>query len=901
MDGVESFMKNSNNHLKLPVLLKAHEILSVVQLNNGCITTDDVIHIFSDGLSQQSLNSIEKNVYISLILESVLVPIIGFNNSLQLVMKEDKVNNEFNFISGVLSYIKGKCGGNELLYQPLVSFQQEANHYFTYASENALQSVVPPLGRPQGYSPSISNYKRMEVLPVGNALVQPPSNPRSRSAQYKQAHMPPMHQQQYGRYSNPRSSEVDVPQSNFYGVSKPSNNYFPNSNNSHFAGGNRFLGSGYLPPSAFHQQNYPNPGHQPQQPDMNRQRSSRASGIGNEDFHYNQNFSSYNKDRDKEKSEVITRLLALLRKAGMDILFPQNTHDKILACIYSAVNQHSTPAHRDLIDMVMAVKDSDSSLSQLKSISKTKIRGVLALLKHGDLLSTTGGINEGTPVKLLLNSTILSFRDFREQHDFFLMKYISEQKLHIPDVFKPELIWYYDDSTRAQCASNMEAFIDTLNDFFNRLKESSQQTVGIPIHPFEAAALNDKNRSYGTTSSLHPLNNILLPRGIPQALTQQGPYSNPPNYNKGPQTTYSNSHLYPAVPTVPGIPPYLPERNFNISSLNESLRSMEEIDPTAHRATDNSSNKSSPYDLFHHNTANNSSQQSEREPDLNNIPKEYLHPQSKVQINNYGAFNLPQHNDNTAATAAITTSENDTKYFIPRTLQIRHTKKDEVESVKNFNNDNMIDLNNSIKPVGYPYQYPSSINNNEIYNARKDESLYDNRTYEGSDEKTTSVQTSSSDSSRTQPASSMQNFLFSSANNDNASSSLSLSSLSLLPKSLQNSMVKQTDDNNTTDNDLNLIYKNNYNNNINNYDYNNNWNDPTAYSQLNFDMNYASNNNYQSYVPSSDYVQPNMVRDYEPNSSPVLTQNSPSIAMFNVGNAITASDSSSNNSLASVN
>ena len=40
---------------------------------------------------------------------------------------------------------------------------------------------------------------------------------------------------------------------------------------------------------------------------------------------------------DYEKSEPIVRLLAQVRKVGMDILFPQSTHDKILACIFVAI------------------------------------------------------------------------------------------------------------------------------------------------------------------------------------------------------------------------------------------------------------------------------------------------------------------------------------------------------------------------------------------------------------------------------------------------------------------------------------------------------------------------------------------------------------------------------------
>eukprot|EP00597_Dinobryon_sp_UTEXLB2267_P014736 CAMPEP_0170107832 /NCGR_PEP_ID=MMETSP0020_2-20130122/6212_1 /TAXON_ID=98059 /ORGANISM="Dinobryon sp., Strain UTEXLB2267" /LENGTH=1044 /DNA_ID=CAMNT_0010332441 /DNA_START=252 /DNA_END=3386 /DNA_ORIENTATION=+ len=173
---------------------------------------------------------------------------------------------------------------------------------------------------------------------------------------------------------------------------------------------------------------------------------------------------------DYEKSEPIVRLLAQVRKVGMDILFPQSTHDKILACIFVAIKSSSTPAHRELIDMVMAVRDS-GKISQLDHVSKTKVRGVLALLKHGELLITQG--EEGEPVRLFLAHGITCFKDLRERHDAFLHKYIQEHHLFIPAILKSELVWQLEEETKTHRLIAVEGIVNRLTNFY---KDYMQQT-----------------------------------------------------------------------------------------------------------------------------------------------------------------------------------------------------------------------------------------------------------------------------------------------------------------------------------------------------------------------------------------------------------------------------------------
>ena len=147
-----------------------------------------------------------------------------------------------------------------------------------------------------------------------------------------------------------------------------------------------------------------------------------------------------------------------------------------------------TPAHRELIDMVMAVKDS-GKISQLDHVSKTKVRGVLALLKHGELLITQG--EEGEPVRLYLAQGIGSFKDLRERHDSFLNRYMSEHKIFIPVILKSELIWQFDEATKLSRIDAIGKIIVQLQGFYaNYSQQGAGSEVSSSVQPDYRRSLN---------------------------------------------------------------------------------------------------------------------------------------------------------------------------------------------------------------------------------------------------------------------------------------------------------------------------------------------------------------------------------------------------------------------------
>jgi hypothetical protein len=139
----------------------------------------------------------------------------------------------------------------------------------------------------------------------------------------------------------------------------------------------------------------------------------------------------------------------------------------MLAIILVALENCIVPAHRELIDLIMAVKEDPYLKTGLEFVSKTKVRGVLALLKHGELLLTEG--EEGQPVSLFLPDNIKNFQDLRERHDIFLNQYMLEHHLFVPTTLRNEIIWQNDDQKQRKLEF-MHHFVGALQDFYKNLK-----------------------------------------------------------------------------------------------------------------------------------------------------------------------------------------------------------------------------------------------------------------------------------------------------------------------------------------------------------------------------------------------------------------------------------------------
>jgi hypothetical protein len=131
--------------------------------------------------------------------------------------------------------------------------------------------------------------------------------------------------------------------------------------------------------------------------------------------------------------------------------------------IYVAMKISTTLTLREIVNMVIAVKETHL-LSQLEGISKTKIRGVLAVFKHAQLFLTNA--DEAEIVPLCFNNSIQCFKDLREQHDSFINQWMLLNHLFVPINLKSDIIWHLDIETKSLRLEELKTLEARIKHFF---------------------------------------------------------------------------------------------------------------------------------------------------------------------------------------------------------------------------------------------------------------------------------------------------------------------------------------------------------------------------------------------------------------------------------------------------
>jgi hypothetical protein len=90
----------------------------------------------------------------------------------------------------------------------------------------------------------------------------------------------------------------------------------------------------------------------------------------------------------REEHIVLSKLMALLRKSAMDLVFPKKTLDFLLVCFMIIGREFDIFPHRAAIEFVHAASKR-KIVYGLEEVSKTKVRGILTLLKNAGCLHTT--------------------------------------------------------------------------------------------------------------------------------------------------------------------------------------------------------------------------------------------------------------------------------------------------------------------------------------------------------------------------------------------------------------------------------------------------------------------------------------------------------------------------------
>lgn len=132
-----------------------------------------------------------------------------------------------------------------------------------------------------------------------------------------------------------------------------------------------------------------------------------------------------------------------------------------MVCLYVALKALPLPVvHREVIHLAMILKES-GYVAGVDHVSKTKVRGVLAILKQADMVLKSGVLT-GDAVLLQVDPQIHNFDLFRDRHDQFLHRYMTENMTQLPEEMKAEILWMIDFETRQKRLETLDVLVRQL-------------------------------------------------------------------------------------------------------------------------------------------------------------------------------------------------------------------------------------------------------------------------------------------------------------------------------------------------------------------------------------------------------------------------------------------------------
>ncbi len=144
----------------------------------------------------------------------------------------------------------------------------------------------------------------------------------------------------------------------------------------------------------------------------------------------------------EHETEVNTKkILALMRKQGMQFLGAE-IQDKILRFSHEILSQQGKMELTDLIQILMKEKFPNEVASG--ELSKTKINGVLAIIRRSGCVEITRDEKENSPVYWTLLDSAKEYKEFRKMHDSVFFKIAEENKIKYSD---GSFLKYSDEDT----------------------------------------------------------------------------------------------------------------------------------------------------------------------------------------------------------------------------------------------------------------------------------------------------------------------------------------------------------------------------------------------------------------------------------------------------------------------
>ena len=279
-----------------------------------------------------------------------------------------------------------------------------------------------------------------------------------------------------------------------------------------------------------------------------------------------------------ETSPVNSTISSILRKNGMDLINPPTLQDRVLCCIYIGTSMalpgedtdtYPLRTHKELVDAVVEVQNAEllrGPENHQVPLSKTKLRGILGLLKNAGVLIVQHAADDGTysvaslsancpaqtsdtvkEVKLQMSSSILVFQDLRDRIDNYLLQWLETQNCSLSDEEQANILWNPADLELN--LARVTSFMDLVRPTVKASLMRSQTADAAPeTSESDWADLERDLHRSGSSMQSQPLPDLFLSSTQSQLQPQQ-----PSILNKPPPGLSSNNHTPSLMDTL--LPP----------------------------------------------------------------------------------------------------------------------------------------------------------------------------------------------------------------------------------------------------------------------------------------------------------------------------------------------------------
>lgn len=124
----------------------------------------------------------------------------------------------------------------------------------------------------------------------------------------------------------------------------------------------------------------------------------------------------------------------------------ENIHQSTLPPIPDERTLHSL-THREILDLVTHFQEAFPNENYFENVTKTRTRGVLALLKHADIIDSISPI--GIAVQICLRECVTSFQTFKRAHDDFLIQATTFSGITLSDEDLKVFIWTENEASKS--------------------------------------------------------------------------------------------------------------------------------------------------------------------------------------------------------------------------------------------------------------------------------------------------------------------------------------------------------------------------------------------------------------------------------------------------------------------